>query len=105
MNNQRRNRIKKCIKLLDYSAQANPIDIGIVQVLRKEIDGILNDEEESFECIPDNLKDSMKGEDSQDAISCMYDAIDNLEKALKETDQSKMFNLIYEAVDNLEDIY
>ena len=65
MNNKRRKEIQKAI-------------IDIEDIVQK----ILDEEEEAFENMPENLQESERGEISQNAQDCLSDAIDALEEAI-----------------------
>ena len=65
MNNKRRKEIRNVISKLE----------DIVQQ-------ILDEEEEAFENMPENLQESERGEISQNAQDCLSDAVDALEEAI-----------------------
>lgn len=61
------------------------------QKIRKEIENckenlqkILDEEQEYFDNIPENLQGSMRGSDSEDAIDTMENCIEDLENIIKE---------------------
>ena len=70
MNKERRERIKAGIKLLEHAKD----------VLQK----VLDDEQFSFDNMPENLQGSMRGMESEEAISLMEEAIDKLEEVVGE---------------------
>ena len=67
---ERRERIKAGIKLLEHAKD----------VLQK----VLDDEQFSFDNMPENLQGSMRGMESEEAISLMEEAIDKLEEVVGE---------------------
>ena len=70
MNKNRRNMLSKCIaKLVD---------------LINEIENIKQDEELSFDNLPENLQSSMRGENMEEAIEYLDNSLDNLNSALDE---------------------
>lgn len=95
MNNQRRKAIRKAINSLLVVSKYEELD-----KIRNAIDDILIDEETAFDCMPENLQYSYRGEMSQDSINILEDAesmIDNLT-------EKNFMNSINEIVDKLEEI-
>lgn len=74
MNKDRRSKISNAIKTL----------YGVID----NLSSILSDEENAFYNMPENLQYSMRGEESEEAISIISEAIDSLQNTC----------------DNLEDI-
>lgn len=72
MNKQRRNLIGQIV-------------IKISQT-RDELQYILNDEEFAFDNMPENLQNSRRGEESQEAIDYMNNAIESLDEVIEELD-------------------
>ena len=70
MNKERRNKIAKIISELE----------SITNKLRS----VLSEEEMAFDNMPENLQCSMKGEESEEAIDYMNEAIDSLESAIEQ---------------------
>ena len=66
------------------------------------LEDIKNDEEEYFDNMPENLQGSMRGMDSEEAISNMDDALEVLEQAIDENDQDILLDLLAEAADLIE---
>ncbi len=69
MNNNRRKKILEVIKMIDTTK--NYLEI------------ILEEEEECFDNIPENLQYSARGEDSQDAIDNMNEALEKLSDSIE----------------------
>ena len=62
-----------------------------IREVRKEIENckeslqkILNEEQDYFDNIPENLQCSMRGTNSEDAIDVMENCIEDLEKVIEE---------------------
>ena len=81
MNKDRRNRISKIIKEIEY--------------IKDKLQDILDEEESVFDSMPENLQGSMRGQESEEAIECMDEANDAIENAIEQLE---------EAVDKLEEI-
>lgn len=76
MNKQRRKRISEFIE------KANE--------LSREIEEVLNEEQDYYDYMPENLQNSERGQNSEEAISdleeaqsCIEDCISNLEAAIE----------------------
>lgn len=81
MNKQRRAELKKINTCLT--------------ALLSDLESVKDDEEFAFDNMPENLQNSMRGEDSQDAISSMEDATDKISQAI---------DLISDAIDSIEEV-
>lgn len=68
MNKQRRHEISKVIEQLN--------------ILKTELEHIKDDEEFTFDNMPENLQGSMRGSNSEDAIDCMDEALESINSAL-----------------------
>lgn len=68
MNNNRRKKISEVIKMIDTT--------------KNYLETILEEEEECFDNIPENLQYSARGEDSQDAIDNMNEALEKLSDSI-----------------------
>ena len=53
---------------------------GDVEHLRERLEDVLLDEEYAFDSMPENLQYSMRGEESQEAIDLMTEAIEKFEE-------------------------
>lgn len=53
-----------------------------LEELNDKLDGILCDEQDYFDNMPENLQGSMRGSDSEEAISLMEEAIGSIEAAI-----------------------
>ena len=65
MNNERRKRIERLINQIN--------------LLKRELQDVLDDEQFSFDNMPENLQGSMRGIISEEAIEHLQEAIDALE--------------------------
>ena len=68
MNKQRRNEISSIVSELEN--------------LKSRLESVHMEEEMVFDNMPENLQYSMRGEESQEAIDCMSEAISNLEEEI-----------------------
>lgn len=75
MNNQRRKQITKIINDLENS--------------KDDITDILQEEEEAFDNMPENLLGSERAEQSQNAIDLLNDAINNLDEAINNLEEAQ----------------
>lgn len=75
MNNKRRKQISKVIEQIEESK-----DI---------ITGILDEEQESLDNMPENLLESERAEQSQNAIDALDSAIGNLEEAISSLEEAQ----------------
>lgn len=55
---------------------------GQLKALSEDLGGILDEEQDSFDSIPENLQDSERAQESEDAIDNIDDAIVSLEEAI-----------------------
>ena len=81
MNKQRRQTISKIIELLDD--------------VKNKLEDVLNDEENYFDNMPENLQGGMRGMDSEEAIDTMNEAVECIDNAIEAAE---------EAVSCIEDI-
>lgn len=75
MNRIRRKEIDKCLEELS--------------LLQERIQCVLDEEEECFDNLPENLQDSERGETMQSGIDYLNDCISNLEEATENLEYSK----------------
>lgn len=73
MNKERRNKILKVIA-----------DIGQI---KEKLQEILNEEEMVFDNMPENLQCSMRGEESEESIEYMNEAVDSLDNAIEQLEE------------------
>lgn len=58
-------------------------DINIkLQQNKIELQSVLNEEENAFDSMPENLQYSIRGQDSEVAIDCLNEAIDGLDDVI-----------------------
>lgn len=69
MNNNRRQQLKEWIKNMEQK--------------KKELERILSDEEDSFDMMPEGLKGTINGMNSEEAIDQMNDAVVCIEEAIE----------------------
>ena len=55
--------------------------------LKDELESILWDEQNSYDNIPENLQNSQRAEDSEEAISQIEEAVENIEEAINLVDE------------------
>ena len=67
MNKERRNKINDMIKSLD--------------IIINDLGDVLSEEEMVFDNMPENLQNSMRGEESEEAIEIMNDVLESLQNA------------------------
>lgn len=72
MNKQRKNNIKEARKELNN--------------LKIKIESILSDEENYYDNMPENLKYSERGYESEDSIDCLNEVIEGMEVILDRLD-------------------
>ena len=53
-----------------------------LEELNDKLDSILSDEQDYFDNMPENLQNSMRGSDSEEAIDLMEEAIGSIEVAI-----------------------
>lgn len=68
MNKQRRMEIKNIIAELEN--------------IKTKLDNVFSEEQYAFDNMPENLQYSMRGEESQEAIDYMSEAVSNIEEAI-----------------------
>lgn len=68
MNKDRRKSISDNIKLLEN--------------IKSKLEDILSDEEMYFDNMPENLQGSIRGEESENAIDALNEAIENLDSVI-----------------------
>ena len=100
MNNARRKQLKDLANRISIMNDIQ--DTSHLQEYYCILEDIKNDEEEYFDNMPENLQGSMRGMDSEEAISNMDDALEVLEQAIDENDQDILLDLLAEAADLIE---
>lgn len=97
MNNARRKQLKSLAKKI---SDMNDIqDTSHLNDYYNMLEDIKNDEEEYYDNMPENLQGSMRGMDSEEAISYMEEALATLEAALDEEDKEALVELLAEAAE------
>ena len=56
--------------------------INDLSEIKQRIEKLQSDEEDAFDSIPENLQDSFRGSQSQDAIDSLGEAVESIEEAL-----------------------
>jgi hypothetical protein len=74
MNNNRRKAISRVIEQLE--------------IIKNDIEVILDEEQDSFDSMPENLQDSERGQVSQDAIDNLESAVDSIEEVLESLNEA-----------------
>ena len=73
MNKERRAKIAKIISDLES--------------IKERLQDVLDDEQNVFDNMPENLQCSMRGEESETAIECMNEAVDALDNAVEQLEE------------------
>lgn len=73
MNKDRRKRISDIIEEIEQ--------------IKDKLQEVLNEEESVFENMPENLQCSMRGEESEESIDYMNEAIDTLANAVEQLEE------------------
>nr|DAE32866.1 MAG TPA: hypothetical protein [virus sp. ctBS918] len=76
MNNARRRRINELKKQIDF---AN----NMLKEVNKKLSSILNEEQDTFDNMPEGLQSSYRGMCSEDAIDSMEEASEKLDDAIE----------------------
>lgn len=71
MNKVRRNRLKAILPRMDEVT-------AIIAEVTEDIQGVLDDEEEAFENLPESIQKSERGQQMQDYIDTLHEIIDGL---------------------------
>lgn len=107
MNKKRLNRINKISMWLE-----NARDINQIKIFKSSLEDLYDEEQDAFDCMPENLQYSMNGERSQEAIDNLETAVDSLdqfvdtyESATTETEREDAFDMIDDVIDALDCIY
>ena len=53
-----------------------------IEAIKSELESICSDEEDYFNNMPENLQNSIRGTDSEEAIDHMNDAVSSIEEAI-----------------------
>lgn len=70
MNKQRKQKIRQVITN--------------IEICRENLENLLDEEQDYFDNIPENLQGSIRGSNSEDAIDIMESCIDSLEDVISE---------------------
>lgn len=98
MNNKRRKKIKDVI--LDLT---NIKNINFIS-LQNKIEKILDEEQEAFDNLPENLQYTTNGEKSEEAICLLEDILESIEEYLNLSAEDKMDKeIIEETIDTIID--
>ena len=73
MNKERRTKISNIIKEIEN--------------IKDKLQDVLNEEESVFDNMPENLQCSMRGEESEESIDYMNEAIDALDNAVEQLEE------------------
>lgn len=57
-------------------------NVNALETIKSTLENILADEQEYFDNMPENLQGSIRGMDSEDAISILEDAVEKLEDCI-----------------------
>lgn len=61
--------------------------VDLIERVKSMLEDILDEEQDYYDNIPENLQTSQRAEDSEDAISNLEDAISNLEEAINNLEE------------------
>lgn len=75
MNRERRKKIDRVISQLNDAMDA--------------VEDIKSEEEDCYECLPEGIQDSERGEAMSEAIDCLEQAIANIEEAVEQLEDAK----------------
>lgn len=70
MNKERRNKISKIVESIEK--------------IKSDLQDVLSEEENVFDNMPENLQCSMRGEESEESIDYMNEAVDALDNAIEQ---------------------
>lgn len=73
MNKERRTKISNIIKEIEN--------------IKDKLQDVLNEEESVFDNMPENLQCSMRGEESEESIDYMNEAVDALDSAIEQLEE------------------
>ena len=97
MNKKRREKIKNIISTINVST----VDFNLLKVT---IENILDEEQDSFDNMPENLQYSINGQRSEDSISFLEDAIEEIDDYYYLTlEERKEPDIIEDVLDNIID--
>lgn len=97
MNKKRREKIKNII----YTTNVSTVDFKSLKV---SIENILDEEQDNFDNMPENLQYSINGQRSEDAINCLEDAIEEIDDYYYLTlEERKEPDTIEDVLDNIID--
>ena len=104
MNKRRRKAIHDIIKRLNEMLESkNDIDTSIFEDIVDETQTILDDEENYFYNIPENLQSGSRYEESESAIDKLEDAVSELEDIDDDCSQEYIKNCVSNAIKSLND--
>ena len=99
MNKQRRNKIKNIINWLEKLTEN---DLKSINIIKLNIEKVLDEEQDAYDNIPENLQYSRRGEESEEAIDSLQEAYDFLDEINEQMSEEEIENLIDEAIDALD---
>ena len=101
MNKKRRKRISNVINEINLAKKHRDLLKTRLEEIKNELENILYEEEDYFDNMPENLQGSIRGEDAEEAIDYLTDAIDSLDCAIGETEDKKIDDELNDAINNL----
>ena len=58
-----------------------------IEMVKDKLQDVLNEEESVFDNMPENLQCSMRGEESEESIDYMNEAVDALDSAIEQLEE------------------
>lgn len=100
MNKERRKEIKRIINWLEKIEKFE--DKPLLETMTKNLENVMSEEQDMYDNIPENLQNSIRAMDSEEAIDSMGEALDLLYQAMDEENVDEFTTKIEEAVIELE---
>jgi predicted RNase H-like HicB family nuclease len=98
MNKSRRNALSKIIRELNVIQNKNGLD-GLID----ELDTLKEEEQDYYNNIPENLQNSQRAQDSEQAIDNLEEAVDLLNEVYNSDEAEIDSNLIQEIINMIEE--
>jgi predicted RNase H-like HicB family nuclease len=98
MNKSRRNALSKIIRELNVIQNKNGLD-GLID----ELDTLKEEEQDYYNNIPENLQNSQRAQDSEQAIDNLEEAVDLLNEVYNSDETEIDSNLIQEIINMIEE--
>lgn len=63
--------------------------ISLVEQAKERLEAVRDDEQEYYDCMPENFQQGEKGEQAEEAVNCLDQAIDSLDEAIDSAGQAQ----------------